>query len=178
MAYRDDESDDTYNEPENEEDKEVRETESEKRGEYEEEWLPEHEEQVLRDEMSDIEPSCDIEPISSTVSGPTCNIMTINLKRDAIQIKAYLLSKEQRSYADWIWQLAEIEARLKPSYITRLDGSAFDIKIDAAKILDTVSTDEIRNVAREFETRQVKVQELHWFIAERQYIYETAKHSD
>ncbi|HME54306.1 MAG TPA: hypothetical protein VKM55_18925 [Candidatus Lokiarchaeia archaeon] len=175
MSYRDEDTDYEYNEPETEEDKEMREIESEKRGDGEDAVMPDHEESILHDEVHDIEPACELEPISSTVSGPTCNIMTINLKRDAIQTRAYLLSTENRSYDDYIWQLAEIEARLKPAYITRLDNGTTEIKIDSAKIIDKPSTDEIRILARELGGKQTKIQEIHWFIAERQYVYETAK---
>lgn len=175
MSYRDEETDHKYNEPEIEEDKEMREIENEKRGYSEDTVMPDHEESILHDNINDIEPVCELEPVSSTVSGPTCNIMTINLKRDAIQTRAYLLSTENRSYDEYIWQLADIEARLKAAYITRLDKGTMEIKIDAAKILDQPSTDEIRIIARELGDKQARIQDVHWFIAERQYVYETAK---
>jgi hypothetical protein len=108
-------------------------------------------------------------------------MVMIEINKEKIQKLAYQLSQEQKSYDDWIWLLAEAELRLRPAYVGSLlyqekDGVLFT-EIDATLMLDEPSEEVIHQLAEEIAKSSPSVQELHWFIAERRYIYDSAKNT-
>nr|MDO8111064.1 hypothetical protein [Candidatus Sigynarchaeota archaeon] len=97
------------------------------------------------------------------------------MKTDEIRKKAFDLAMARRSYDDYIWMWAEAELRLRNAYGTSLAPNAKNIDIDTSKIVDAPSAEDIKKLASELASKKVKVQDVHWFIAERQYIYNAIK---
>jgi len=101
--------------------------------------------------------------------------MVVEMKTDEIRKKAFDLAMARRSYDDYIWMWAEAELRLRNAYGTSLAPNAKNIDIDTSKIVDAPSAEDIKKLASELASKKVKVQDVHWFIAERQYIYNAIK---
>jgi hypothetical protein len=99
---------------------------------------------------------------------------TIELNTDEIRKMAYNISTAKRSYDDYVWVWAEQELKVGKALQTPLAMNMNKIKVDASKIVEKPKESDIKKLAIELAKRKVKVQDIHWYIAERQFIQEKA----
>nr|MDO8084287.1 hypothetical protein [Candidatus Sigynarchaeum springense]MDO8118835.1 hypothetical protein [Candidatus Sigynarchaeota archaeon] len=102
-------------------------------------------------------------------------IVTIDLEEDEIKKRAETIASWKNSYEVYIWLLAEMELRLAQAFITKLDVSGRHVKIDTSKIVEHPAEDEIRQRAKTLSALWLRLQDVHWFLAERQVIYDKVK---
>ena len=110
-----------------------------------------------------------------TLSRSSDQAIIIDLNKDEIKKRAFGLAMMRRSYDDYIWFWAEVELRLAQAYQTDMKSNNGSVKIDKSKIVEKPGESEVRRLATELAAKRVKVQDIHWFIAERQYILDAAK---
>ena len=107
------------------------------------------------------------------------NKISIPIDAEKVQELAFKLSQSGKSHDDFVWLYAEAELRLQPAYVTGAiykDGDEGKIvEINRFSIDDQPSEDEIRTLAQEIAMQKLSDQKLHWYIAERNYIFEQAK---
>jgi hypothetical protein len=106
--------------------------------------------------------------------------VSVKLDDDTIRNIAYDLSQKGLSWDDYVWLLAESELRLAPAYDSpRLTPSSLAelgnvIQINPSNIMRQPSEDDIRDLAGKIAQASPRMDELHWFIAERNFIFEQA----
>ncbi len=105
--------------------------------------------------------------------------LVIKMDENAIREMAYDFSQQPKSYDDFVWLLAENELRLIKSYTTPsnplMGNFPETVSIFPNKIIDFPPTDEIKRLAEIIAAQGISLQDLHWFLAERFYIYQSAK---
>ncbi len=115
-------------------------------------------------------------PAAATAPKAASGTVSIAVDNDAIQKLAFEISQLPKSYDDFVWIFAEAELRLRPAYAM---GNIFQtggpVQIYANKIVDKPKEAEIRSLAEQIAAQGTSVQDLHWFIAQRNYIYNKAK---
>jgi hypothetical protein len=99
----------------------------------------------------------------------------IELNQGEIAKKAFDLNIQHKSYDDYIWLLAESETRLSRAYLSDMKAHGVMIKIDTSRIDDKPAEKEIRSLAADLASKKPKAQDVHWLIAERQYILDAAR---
>jgi hypothetical protein len=119
-------------------------------------------------------------PSKKIKKGPDSeNIVSIPMYIIKIQDIAYDLSQQPKTYDDYIWLLAENELRLNKAYLTHanpLMGVVPEsVSIYPSKLIDFPETENIKRLAEIFAAQGPNLQDLHWFLAERVYIYNSAK---
>lgn len=102
-------------------------------------------------------------------------VTSVLLNSDDIKKKAFEISRSNKSYDEFVWIYAESELRLKNAYISKPGPNVKEIQIDTAKIVDKPSENEIRELAKSVRSTNPSMQNLHWWIAERQIIYSKVK---
>jgi hypothetical protein len=111
-------------------------------------------------------------PVAKVASGA----VSIAVDDDAIQKLAYEISQLPKSYDDFVWIFAEAELRLRPAYAM---GNIFQtggpVQIYPGKIVDKPKEDDVRALAGQIASQGTPVQDLHWFIAQRNFIINKAK---
>jgi len=115
----------------------------------------------------------DMTPENANQKNPC--IVTIDLEEDEIKKRAETIASWKNSYEVYIWLLAEMELRLAQAFITKLDVSGRHVKIDTSKIVEHPAEDEIRQRAKTLSALWLRLQDVHWFLAERQVIYDKVK---
>lgn len=75
-----------------------------------------------------------------------------SITHEDISKRAFLLSKEEKSYDQWVWLLAEAELRLQ--------------------LGKDPPVTSIRSIAEEIGKQKISLQDLHWYIAEKQLLFE------
>ena len=103
------------------------------------------------------------------------SIVTVDLDEDEIKKRAELIASWKNSYEIYIWLLAEMELRLAQAFITKLDASGRHVKIDTSKILEKPAEADVRQRAKALSSLWLRLQDVHWFLAERQVIYDKVK---
>jgi len=115
-------------------------------------------------------------PVSKSTSA--AGVVSISVDNDEIQKLAFEISQLPKSYDDFVWIFAESELRLRPAYAM---GNIFQpegpVQIYPAKIVQNPKDDDIRKLAEQIASQGTSVQDLHWFIAQRNFIYNKAKNS-
>jgi len=101
--------------------------------------------------------------------------MTVELKKVEIQKKAYEVSQAKKSYNDYVWLWAELDMKLGQACQPDLKTNPASVKVDAKKIVAKPADADVKKLAGEYFKKGAKVQDIHWFIAERQYILDAAK---
>jgi hypothetical protein len=111
-------------------------------------------------------------------STSTASVVSISVDNDAIQKLAFEISQLPKSYDDFVWIFAESELRLRPAYAM---GNIFKpegpVQVYPAKLVANPRDDDIRKLAEQIASQGTSIQDLHWFIAQRNYIYNKAKSS-
>ncbi|MBN2153795.1 MAG: hypothetical protein JW839_20220 [Candidatus Lokiarchaeota archaeon] len=103
------------------------------------------------------------------------SIVEVNLDEAEIKQRAEAIASWNNSYDVYIWLLAEMEMRLAQAFITRLDATGHHVKIDTSKIVDRPDEAEISQRAKALAALWLRLQDVHWFLAERQVIYDKVK---
>ncbi len=106
-------------------------------------------------------------------------MIVIQVNEETIRDMARTLAKESRPWDELVWLFAEWELRLRPALV---DGMIYKqgeeerlVDIDPALIVDHPPEGSIRELAEEISHLGPSFEDLHWFIAERRYIYDRAK---
>lgn len=118
-------------------------------------------------------------PKDSPPAKPSAGYVEIPIDEGKIREAAYFLSQEKRSYLDFIWMLAEADLKIARAFA---DGSnplagalPKVVTILPSRIIEAPFQSEIKQVAEKLSMMGTKVQDLHWFIAIRNYILQEAK---
>ena len=101
--------------------------------------------------------------------------IAVDMKKDEIRKQAYELSTLKRSYNDYVWLWAESELRLANAYQTDLKSTPAVVKVDLKKVVEKPAEADIKKIASDLFGKRQKVQDIHWYIAERNYIFDAAK---
>ncbi|HMF31524.1 MAG TPA: hypothetical protein VKK79_08925 [Candidatus Lokiarchaeia archaeon] len=103
----------------------------------------------------------------------------ISVDEDRVRELAESLSKEQKSWDDWVWLFAEAELRLRPACEVGVFysewGDTRQIEVNPDLLVAQPPERDIRELAGEISKLRPWFQDLHWFIAERRIIYDSAK---
>ncbi len=109
-------------------------------------------------------------------------MIVVQVDEEIIRNMARTLSQESRPWDELVWLFAEWEIRLRPALV---DGMLYAqgveerlVDIDPALIIDHPPEKSIRELAEEISHLEPSFEDLHWFIAERRYVYERAKGAD
>ncbi len=113
--------------------------------------------------------------LASKIQGNDNRIVTIPLDREAIKRKAEEIATWKNSYDTSLWLFAEAENRLADAYVTALDGTSPNVQVDASRVMDAPPREATESLAKAIYSRRPKLSEIHWFLAERRYIYEKIK---
>lgn len=102
---------------------------------------------------------------------------TITLEIDDARIRtiAYLLFEQKKNYNDYIWLLAEAELKLSKALVEPLKAGQVIVRVIPSKIIDSPAQADIKKRAESLAKEGIKVQDIHWFIAVRNFIIEEAK---
>ncbi len=92
-----------------------------------------------------------------------------------IKRRAETIASWKNTYEVYVWLLAEMELRLGQAFINRLDANGRRVKIDLSKIIEHPAEVDIRQRAKTLSAHWPRLQDVHWFLAERQVIYEKLK---
>jgi hypothetical protein len=103
----------------------------------------------------------------------------ITIDEGKVREGAYLLSQQKKSYNDYVWLLAEADLKIAkafPEGTSPLAGpTPRTVKISLSKIIDAPPQPDIKQAAEALAKKGPKIQDLHWFIAIRNFIYQEAK---
>ncbi len=102
----------------------------------------------------------------------------VTIDEGKIREGAYLLSQQKKSYNDYVWMLAEADLKLAKAFpganpITGVLPKT--LKVIPSKIVDAPDQSEIKKAAEIQSKKGAKLQDLHWFIAARNFIIQEAK---
>jgi hypothetical protein len=112
---------------------------------------------------------------SVTAPRPDRGEVVIDLDADAIRKRAFELSTQKKSYDDLIWLLAESDLRLRDAYMKGAGVPGKSIVVNRATIVGNPDVASIKRLATELASKRPKVQDMHWCIAENQFISEAAR---
>ncbi len=113
--------------------------------------------------------------MASKVQGNDKRIVTVLIDREAIKRKAEEIAAWKNTYDTFVWLFAEAEVRLADAYVTPLDGTSPSVMVDASKVIDAPAREATESLAKAIYSRRPKLSEIHWFLAERRYIYDKLK---
>ena len=114
-------------------------------------------------------------PVAKKAEALPKNAKAVNFDRPEITKLAQTIAGWQNPIDVYIWLFAEAELRLAKAYITKPDATCTSVKIDTSKIVDKPAVDDIKKLAKDIQASKPKLQDLHWFLAERRYIYDAVK---
>ncbi len=98
----------------------------------------------------------------------------ILLERDAVEKKAYEIANKHLSYDDYVWLWAELDLKIGPSFVGSPAMNQGKLEVDPSKICKRPASVEIKDLASEYASRHERAETIHWYIAERQIIYDRA----
>jgi len=102
-------------------------------------------------------------------------ILTIPYDEDKVRDLAFKVSQWASSWDDFVWFFAESELRLQNSYVSEQDSlrgpHPEGIKLFPGKIVEQPDPEAIKTLAEEISQKNPRLEELHWFLAERKYLY-------
>ncbi|MEX2683151.1 MAG: hypothetical protein Q6373_016295 [Candidatus Sigynarchaeota archaeon] len=113
--------------------------------------------------------------MASKPKGKENRIVTVPIDKEAIKRKAEEIASWKNTYDTSVWLFAEAEVRLADAYVTVLDGTSPDVKIDASKVVDVPTREATESLAKAISSHRPRLSEVHWFLAERRYIYDKVK---
>ncbi len=99
----------------------------------------------------------------------------VSLAKDVIEKKAYELASKRLGYDDCVWQWAELDLKVGNAIVNQPIGSAGMAIVDSSRIVSKPATSDIKKLASEYAARKTKVEQIHWYIAERQFILDQLK---
>jgi hypothetical protein len=106
-------------------------------------------------------------------------MISIRVDEEEVRVMADTFSREPKTWDELVWLLAEAELRLRPA----LDGGILyqrglesrEVDLDPDRIVDQPDEAAIRQLAGEIASLGPPLQDLHWLIAERRYIFSRVK---
>ncbi|HME54570.1 MAG TPA: hypothetical protein VKM55_20325 [Candidatus Lokiarchaeia archaeon] len=134
---------------------------------------PKYEEEPAAEE----EPAVEEEPAAEAVPEAAAEEEaegTIVINQDEVKKRAYLLSQAKKSYDDCVWLWAEQELKLGKALAVPLAPNVKKVVVDASKIIAKPKESDIKKLAAELAKKKAKIQDIHWFVAERQFIVDKA----
>ncbi len=103
----------------------------------------------------------------------------ITVDAGKIQKLAFEISQQPKTWDELVWLFAECELRLASAYAL---GSLFHpsagpgtVYLYPARITESPREEETRRLAEQIAAQGPSLQDLHWLIAERTYVYNMAK---
>jgi hypothetical protein len=111
---------------------------------------------------------------------PKPTALKVNIDEDQIREVAQKISQDQKSYDDWIWLLAESECRLGPACTSpsnkfRTGGLPSEVEIYPSKVVVQPPEDDIRQLAYDISQVRPSVEDIHWFMAQRQIVFDVSQ---
>ncbi len=109
------------------------------------------------------------------------DLFSLQLDRAKVEELAYLISQEGKTWDEYIWRLAEFELQLGPACggkknVFTHSGLPDQVLLHPTKVVKTPMEEDVRALAYEISQRGPSLQDLHWFIAQRQYICKQLPH--
>jgi hypothetical protein len=108
-------------------------------------------------------------------------MISVQIDEEKIREMAYEISQEQKSNDDYVWLLAEAELRIRPALAfgkLYKDGEESQVvRIDPDMMIDQPTEEDIRATAEDISKQGPSVQDIHWFTAERRFIYDAARNA-
>jgi hypothetical protein len=109
------------------------------------------------------------------------NNIFIDLDQNQIRAMAFEIAKQKNSWDAFVWLVAEAELRISSAIDSKENPFSPNfpkkIRINPTKIVDTPPKESIRNLAEQIAAKKPSMQNLHWYLAERLYIYQNTKKS-
>nr|MDO8112884.1 hypothetical protein [Candidatus Sigynarchaeota archaeon] len=103
----------------------------------------------------------------------------VDIDEGKIRTGAYLLSQLKKTYNDYVWMLAEADLKLSkvfPEGTNPLKGpTPKSIRLNPSKIIAEPLQGDIKKLAESIAKQGIKIQDLHWFIAIRNYLIDELK---
>ncbi len=109
------------------------------------------------------------------MSSSATSIVVIELDKNAIRNRAASIAAWNNRYDTYIWLTAEAELRIAKALASKLDKNSTRVQIDLSKVVDNPPLEEIRQFAGILCGFRPFIQDVHWFLAERRYIYDCIK---
>ena len=98
------------------------------------------------------------------------DVISILLPMAEITLSATILSRLKKSYDDWVWLWAEAELKLKNALLSPLSPGATCVQLHVEKINLAPDEEELNRLAKLNRSKRMNIQDILWFIAERNYI--------
>jgi len=113
--------------------------------------------------------------IKKSSQQPPSGPVVVELDEARIRTIAYLLFEQKKSYEDYITMLAEVEIKLSKALVESLKAGQSIVRIIPSKIINVPDKAEIKKRVEALAKEGIKIQDIHWFIAVRQFILEEAR---
>ena len=106
-------------------------------------------------------------------------MVLVTLGDEQIRDAAHAISLESHSWDELVWLFAEAELRIMSSLVIgnlsqQEGGETREVEVDPDLLVDQPPEEEIRPLAEEIAKLCPSLQELHWFVAERRFIFDQA----
>lgn len=103
------------------------------------------------------------------------DLFSLVLDRAKIEELAYFISQEGKTWDEYVWRLAEFEMQLGPACggkknVFSYGGLPDQVLLVPPKVVKQPKEEDVRALAYEMSQRGPSLQDLHWYIAQRQYI--------
>ncbi len=103
----------------------------------------------------------------------------IRIDEEKVREMAGALAREPKTWNDFVWLFAEAELRLRPALaggvLYQRGVESREVELDPTLIVDQPIEEDIRQLAAEVASLGPPLLDLHWFIAERRYIFARAR---
>jgi hypothetical protein len=109
------------------------------------------------------------------MSSSATSIVEIELDKNEIRNRAVSIAAWNNRYDTYIWLTAEAELRIAKALVSKLDKNSTHVQIDLHKVVNNPSIDEIKQFAQILCGFRPMIQDVHWFLAERRYIFDCIK---
>ncbi len=106
-------------------------------------------------------------------------MVLIRLGDETIRDLAHALSQEHKTWDELVWLFAEGELRILSAlvvgHLKPEGGEVREVEVDPTLLVDQPPEEDIRVLATEIAKMGPTLSNLHWFVAERRYIFNRAK---
>jgi hypothetical protein len=103
----------------------------------------------------------------------------LNLDQNQIKAMAFEIAKQKNTWDAFVWLVAEAELKVTPAFAPNelpfSPNFPKKIRINPAKIEDIPPKENVKKLAEQLAAKKPTLQNLHWYLAERTYIYQNAK---
>ncbi len=109
------------------------------------------------------------------MSSSAIAVVVIELDKNEIRNRAARIAAWNNRYDTYIWLTAEAELRIAKALVSKLDKKSTHGQVDLSKVVDNPPINEIKQFASILCGFRPMIQDVHWFLAERRYIYDCIK---